>query len=237
MEHLVIGICHEMNTPLGVATTGLSHLVKGTEELNNIFKSGQLTRSRFTELLNDGSEAISLIDKNLDRLNILITSFKNISILQRSYAHTSFNIASVIDEQVFFSKESLAGHIIKVSCPTDLTINSYPQALSDMIQQFINNSLRHGFIDETPGEIDISVHLNSKDLEIVYRDNGIGISQDKHKDIFNPFSTTKRGSKDNVGLGMFQVYNIVTQLLEGDIHIVDTLNGFEVIVRFPIEST
>ena len=106
-----------------------------------------------------------------------------------------------------------------------------------MIQQFINNSLRHGFVDETAGEIDISVQLNGKHLEIVYRDNGIGISQDKHKDIFNPFYTTKRGSNDNVGLGMFQVYNIVTQLLEGDIHIADTLDGFEVFVRFPIEST
>ena len=237
MEQLVIGICHEMNTPLGVVTTGLSHLAKGTEELNDIFKSGQLTRSEFTDFINDGSEAITLINKNLDRLNILITSFKNISILQRSYAHTSFNIAAVIDEQVFFSKKSLAGHTIKVSCPTDLTIKSYPQALSDMIQQFINNSLRHGFVDETAGEIDISVQLNGKHLEIVYRDNGIGISQDKHKDIFNPFYTTKRGSNDNVGLGMFQVYNIVTQLLEGDIHIADTLDGFEVFVRFPIEST
>ncbi len=48
--------------------------------------------------------------------------------------------------------------------------------------------------------------------------------------------TTRRGASENIGLGMFQVYNIVTQLLKGDIHINDVNGGFELVVRFPIKG-
>ncbi len=236
MEHLVIGICHEMNTPLGVATTGLSHLVQGSEELSKIFKSGELTKAKFTELLNEGGEAISIIDENLDRLNVLIKRFRDISILQRNYNIMEFDLKSLLETQVLLESRVLDEHNIRVNCPADITIKGYPQALSDMFKQFINNSIRHGFLNEFSGEIEISVNVEKKDVVIVYNDNGIGIPLAKHKEIFNPFYTTQRGSSENIGLGMFQVFNIVTQLFKGDINVNDVNEGFELVIRFPIKS-
>jgi PAS domain S-box-containing protein len=234
MENLVIGVCHEMNTPLGVATTGLSYLIKGNETLSSIFSSGKLTKTRFSEFLKEGSQATDLINDNLHRLNILIKRFKNISISHRNYESRSFNIATIINEQVSLEGGGLSDHV-KVSCPSDLIIKGYPQAFSDMIKQFLTNSIYHGFLDEKEGQIEITVTLNDKNIVIIYKDNGVGMPLDKHKEIFNPFYTTKRGSRENVGLGMFQVYNIVNQLLKGEINITDVAKGFEVIVRFPVE--
>ncbi len=236
MEHLVIGICHEMNTPLGVATTGLSYLIKGSEELSDIFKSGELTKQKFTDLLKGGNEAILLIDENLNRLNVLIKRFRNISILQSNYELMEFNIKSVINEQVVLLTDSLKNHTIVTSCPDKLVTKGYPQALSDMLKQFIENSIRHGFLGKASGKIDISVKSDDKDVVIVYRDNGAGITFEKHKEIFNPFYTTRRGSSENIGLGMFQVYNIVTQLLKGDISISNVDKGFELVISFPIKG-
>jgi len=235
LEHLVVGVCHEMNTPLGVATTGLSYLVKGNEELTETFQSGELTKNKFSELLKDESEAIALIEGNLTRLNVLIKKFRDISILQRNYELNNFTFTKLIDEQLILHQGLLENISVVVLCPENLVLTSYPKAISNILGQFIENSIYHGFIDRQSNEITITVEKNSNELVVVYADNGRGISSEKQKDIFNPFYTTKRGSKENVGLGMFQVYNIVTQLLNGDISVGDVAEGFEVIVRFPIE--
>lgn len=234
MENLVIGICHEMNTPLGVATTGLSYFIKGNEELAEIIKSGKLTKYKFENFLQGGNEAIVLINENLNRINVLLKRFKNISILQSNYEFTEFNLCSTINEQVTLLKESLKNHTITIICPETIVIKGYPQAISDMLKQFLENSLRHGFLNKIAGEINITAVQEDNDIVIIYRDNGVGISLDKHKEIFDPFYTTRRGSSENIGLGMFQVYNIVTQRLKGDIHISDVKDGFELIIRFPM---
>jgi PAS domain S-box-containing protein len=237
LEHIVIGICHEMNTPLGVANTSLSYLNCVNKDLNSILKSGKITKSKFGELLDDENKAITLINENLDRLNNLIKKFRNISILQKNYELLEFNLKSIINNQLLSKKDSLENISITVSCPADIKVNSYPQALSDIFMQLINNSIRHGFANKAAGEINISAKIDSDYIAISYGDNGAGLSLKEHKEIFNPFYTTKRGSTENIGLGMFQVYNIVTQLLNGEITIRDVNQGFELLIRFPVNST
>jgi len=236
LEHLVVGVCHEMNTPLGVVTTGISHLTEDNKELNTIFKSGELTKDKFSEILTSESEAVTLIENNVARLNSLIKKFRNISISQSHYELQNFNITTMIDEQLHLQQALLAGVSVEVYCPKDISINSYPQALADIIGQFIENSVRHGFIDSESSKITITIKISSEELTIHYSDNGKGISLDKQKEIFNPFYTTKRGSSENVGLGMFQVYNIVTQLLKGEVRISDVSKGFEIVVCFPTDG-
>jgi len=235
LEHLVVGVCHEMNTPLGVATTGLSYLVKGNEELSEIFQSGELTKDKFSELLKDESEAIALIEENLNRLNVLIKKFRDISILQRNYELQDFKFKMVIEEQLVLHEALLKNVSVVVECAEDLCVNSYPKAISDMLAQFIENSVHHGFIDCESSEITIAIKRSSDALTIHYADNGKGISLEKQKDIFNPFYTTRRGSSENIGLGMFQVYNIVTQLLNGEISVSDESGGFGIMVSFPLD--
>jgi len=236
MEHLVIGICHEMNTPLGIATTGISYLMKSNDELGESFKLEELTKSTLAEFLNEGGEAISLVDDNLQRLNALIKRFKKISILQSNYKLMDFNIKTVIDGQVSVLNHILKDHTVYVDCPKGIVTKGYPQALSFMLEQFLGNSVHHGFTDILSGIISISVAVETDDIVISYRDNGIGIPIEKHKKIFNPFYTTRRGASENIGLGMFQVYNIVTQLLKGEVHIRDVAVGFELEVRFPMKG-
>ncbi len=236
LEHLVVGVCHEMNTPLGVVTTGISHLTEDNKELNTIFKSGELTKEKFSEILTSESEAVTLIESNVARLNSLIKKFRNISISQSHYKLQEFNITTMIDEQLLLQKALLTNVSVVVDCPKNISINNYPQALADIIGQFIENSVRHGFIDSESSKITITIKRSSEELTIHYSDNGKGISLDKQKEIFNPFYTTKRGSSENVGLGMFQVYNIVTQLLKGQVQVNDVNNGFEIVVCFPING-
>jgi signal transduction histidine kinase len=93
----------------------------------------------------------------------------------------------------------------------------------------------HAFDGRDQGQVDISFQLmNDNELEIVYTDNGCGVDADISRKIFDPFVTTKRGSGGS-GLGLHLVYNLVTQVLGGNIHFFsEEDNGVEFIIRFPV---
>ncbi|HQI78969.1 MAG TPA: HAMP domain-containing sensor histidine kinase, partial [Petrotogaceae bacterium] len=77
---------------------------------------------------------------------------------------------------------------------------------------------------------------NKQMIELVYSDNGHGISQQDIEKIYDPFFTTNR-SKGNTGLGLSIVYNLVTQTLKGSIKCQSIKNeGTVFTVSFPVSS-
>jgi signal transduction histidine kinase len=68
-----------------------------------------------------------------------------------------------------------------------------------------------------------------------YIDDGIGMSIEILNKIYEPFVTSKR-NQGGSGLGMNIVYNLVTQVLEGDINCQSTLGeGIEINISFPVD--
>ena len=76
-----------------------------------------------------------------------------------------------------------------------------------------------------PGHASLSMHchqegaiveLTEEFIEITYADTGLGITLEMRSKIFQPFVTSNR-AKGASGLGLFQVFNWVTQLLQGEI--------------------
>ena len=53
---------------------------------------------------------------------------------------------------------------------------------------------------------------------VVYRDNGVGISAEIIKRVFEPFYTTKMG-QGGTGLGLHIVHSIITGILGGNVTI------------------
>ena len=69
--------------------------------------------------------------------------------------------------------------------------------------------------DGKPGTVDIQVRESGKDnVEIIFSDNGIGMSLDVRRRAFDPFFTTRR-DQGGTGLGLHIVYSIVTTRLGG----------------------
>ena len=66
-----------------------------------------------------------------------------------------------------------------------------------------------------PGTIAISARpRGSDDVEIIFADNGAGMTPDVQRQAFDPFFTTRR-NEGGTGLGLHIVYNLVTQQLGG----------------------
>jgi signal transduction histidine kinase len=96
------------------------------------------------------------------------------------------------------------------------------------------NSIIHGFEGRENGRITITVMPLSNQLNILFKDDGMGVDESIKSKVFEPFTTTKRGEGGS-GLGLHLVYNLVTQALGGTIVLNSEANqGVSIEINFPI---
>ena len=104
---------------------------------------------------------------------------------------------------------------LKVDCEPDLAMNSYPGPYGQVMTNLFLNSVAHAFPDGKGGEIDIRVRAYGADhVEILFSDDGCGMSPEVRRQAFDPFFTTRRDG-GRIGLGLHIVHNIVTNRLGG----------------------
>ncbi len=218
LGELVAGIAHEINTPVGVALSAGSALAEKTHALVELFSQGEMKRSELTRYLEDAREGTEMIFANLNRASELIRSFKMVAVDQVSGTRRTFNVREYIDEILLSLRPKLkkTAHRIEVLCDEHLVIDSYPGAFSQILTNFIINSLIHAFDADQAGLIRIEVTKTDALLELRYNDNGKGMAPDIRDRIFEPFFTTAR-SQGSTGLGLHIVFNIVTRTLGGTI--------------------
>jgi len=237
---MVAGVAHEINTPVGVGVTAISHLQMKLEEYNERYRSGRLTREDFESLLATATESSDIIQSNLDRAANLIRSFKQVAVDQTSNEMREFNLHDYIREILQSVKPKLkAGdHTVTVHCPEDITIHCHPGAVSQVITNLVMNSITHGFADKRQGSISLEVRGPSEGMiRIEYKDNGAGMSSEAVRMVFEPFYTTRRG-QGGTGLGMHITYNLITQTLGGNIECRSTEgDGVVFSIWLPINRT
>ncbi|MGB3365847.1 MAG: ATP-binding protein [Acidaminobacteraceae bacterium] len=215
---LVSGIAHEVNTPLGVAVTAGSYLDMINRKMSIEMKSGKISKRSFNEYIDNINESSSIININIARASELIRSFKEISVNQRVEDVALFNLYEYIQSILIALKHEYknTSHTFEVICPIDLKLNSYQGVFSQIITNLIMNSLLHGFEGVSNGLITIKASKSKDIFELVFKDNGNGISDENLAYIFDPFFTTNR-KQGGSGLGLNIIYNLVTGKLGGKI--------------------
>ncbi len=216
---LVAGVAHEINTPVGIGVTAASHLEEKTKKFSEVYNSGKMSRSSFEKYIQLALESSKMILSNMNRAADLIQSFKQVAVDQSSEEKRKFKIGEYINEILvsLHPKFKNTKHKTIVNIEKDFAVNSYPGAFSQVMTNFIINSLKHGFDGIEEGEIIIEATNNNGLVSLVYKDNGNGIPEENIHKIFDPFFTTKRGQGGS-GLGMHIVYNLITQTLGGTIN-------------------
>ncbi|MBL8671618.1 MAG: PAS domain S-box protein, partial [Alphaproteobacteria bacterium] len=215
---MVAGISHEINTPIGVAVTGSSHLSEHVRTFVASYRSGPLKRTTLDALLLDLDEGLRIIGSNLRRAADLVQSFKQVSVDQVSGISRVIDLALYLREIVGTLSPQLRGSGITVAieCPDGVLLTTYPGAISQIVTNLVMNSLVHAFEPGASGQLTLAVSAGERDVEIVYADDGSGVSEDVLQRMFEPFFTTRRG-RGGSGLGLSIVYNLVTQKLGGEI--------------------
>jgi signal transduction histidine kinase len=218
---LVAGVAHEINTPVGISLTTASHLALITDQINEDLKAGSIKKSDFQNYLQSAKESCDLILSNAERAANLIHSFKQVAVDQTSEARRDFAMQDYLQEIITSLRPKFKRTQIEVAidCESDLLMDSYPGALSQVITNLLVNALTHAFEEGQSGRVDIIAHrLDDGLVSLLIKDNGKGIPAENMGKIFQPFFTTKRGTGGS-GLGLHIVYNIVRQRLGGHIDV------------------
>ncbi|MGE4264847.1 MAG: PAS domain S-box protein [Desulfovibrio sp.] len=215
---LVAGVAHEINTPVGIGVTAASHLEAKTRSILDEYNAGGLKRARLEEFLGICDESTRMILSNLKRAAELIRSFKQVAVDRSTEERRRFKLRGYLDEVLLSLRPHLkkTEHSVLIICDPELTMDSYPGALSQIITNLVMNSLVHAFDPGTAGRITISASLKDDEIELIYVDNGKGIAPEHLDKIFEPFYTTRRG-RGGTGLGLHILYNLVTQQLHGTV--------------------
>ena len=237
LGNLVAGISHEVNTPLGVGVTAVSHLDFETQRFLKELSSGNVSADSLKSYLSKVEDSVEILATNLERASDLIRSFKEIAVNQTSENLVKFDLTDYINKIILSLKHEYkrTNHKIIFTKKDSLFIKSYPGAFSQILTNLIMNSLIHGFENIKDGLIEINISIINKVLCLSYSDNGKGISLEDTQKIFEPFYTTKK-QQGGSGLGLSIVYNLVTQRLHGTIEVIPRMNrGIEFSIKIPLD--
>jgi len=215
---LVAGVAHEVNNPIGISLTVASSFARRTEMFEAELRSETgLRRSQLEDFVRTSQDAAHQLVGNLQRAGELIQSFKQVAV-DRSHAERRiFNLSEATDQIIASLRPALkkASILLSVEVPEGLVIDGYPGAYGQILTNLFLNAANHAFPDRRSGAIAISAkHRGSDDVEIIFSDNGVGMTPDVQRQAFDPFFTTRR-NEGGTGLGLHIVYNLVTQQLGG----------------------
>jgi signal transduction histidine kinase/DNA-binding response OmpR family regulator len=225
MAHAVAGVAHQLNTPLGVATTAVSILPQLAQRLAK--EVGQ-------EIADDLSEAAALIERGLNTAHSAIKKFKQLSVNNLYDIRLSLNLRETVNDFVTmnFARVKKAGLAFRVvySIGEDAVWDGYPGHLTRILTQLLDNVLLHAYTNADAEEkaveltVDRCTSAGMQCYRLTMRDFGRGIPAELRSIVFEPFAAgpqasfnPNRPAESGAGLGLAICRSIVTDLLRGRI--------------------
>ncbi|MBF0358642.1 MAG: HAMP domain-containing protein [Magnetococcales bacterium] len=220
LGRLVAGFAHEINTPIGVAVSTISHIPDMTKQLETMLSGDEVDGDELDQLLENLGKASNLGMSNLNKAADLVRRFKRTSMDQTSEDIRDFNVYDLFQD-IITTLHSVFKNTkinLKLECPKDLNICSQPGIIGQVLTNLLMNSFKHGFKDGSmAGNIIVAASFDGDSgIRLKFSDDGCGIGPETLPHIFEPFVTTAR-STGGSGLGLYLSYNIITVQLNGEI--------------------
>lgn len=138
-----------------------------------------------------------------------------------------------------FKKRDVKLRIIDKSKGENYDFRAFEMDMDTIFANLINNSIdSFSNLKEVQNRsIAIEFEISDLTLDIIYLDNGVGLSKvfESREEIFLPFTTTKRDRKGNeigTGMGMYLVKKVIDDY-NGGIQILEPQEGFSLKLSFP----
>ena len=215
---LVAGVAHEVNNPIGISLTVASSFARRTDQFDAEMRSSTpLRRSQLEEFVRSSRDASQQLVGNLHRAAELIQSFKQVAVDRSHAERRQFSLGEATDQIIASLRPVLKRSPITLSVdvPEGLVVDGFPGSYGQILTNLFLNAANHAFPGGRSGAITISAKpRGNDDIEIIFADNGAGMTPDVQRQAFDPFFTTRR-NEGGTGLGLHIVYNLVTQQLGG----------------------
>jgi signal transduction histidine kinase len=184
-------ITHELKTPL-VPIQGYSDILLS----EHLGKLNDAQRERVDIIKSSSESLLAIISDLLDA--------QKLELGQLSMKKENINIKETIDKAIESLKPEAEQHNIEMIANTvDLSIKHDQERIIQVITNLIKNSLVA--IEPNPGKIEILMENLPTEVKISVKDNGVGIPQEKQKDLFKKFyqvDATLTRERGGSGLGL-----------------------------------
>jgi PAS domain S-box-containing protein len=246
LGQLTAGIAHEIKNPLNFVNNFSELSVELAEELNEVLKQASLA----DKLRKEADELTSLLKDNLGK--VVQHGKRADSIVKNMLLHSregsgecrAVDINALVDESLNLAyhgaraeKQGFNISLEREFDPTVGTAEVYPQEITRVFLNLISNGFyaANKRVAEAGSEPRLKATTRNlgENVEIRFRDNGVGIPPDIREKIFNPFFTTKPAG-EGTGLGLSLSHDIVVKQHNGTIEVATEPGSFaEFIVRLP----
>ncbi len=232
---LVAGTAHEVNSPLGAATSSTDTLGKALGRIESAVSQAPETPecidSSLPKSLRLARESLTVIRSSHDRLSAIVGSLKAFARLdQAEWQQTQIN--DCLRDTLAAMHGTIPGRV-KIECSMGAVPETLcsPAAMNQVFYNVIVNALE---AIEEDGKIEISTFTTDQMIWVVFSDNGRGIPDDLIDRVCDPGVTTK-GPGVGVGLGLATCYRILEEH-NGRISLKSSTSGTVVTVSLPVLS-
>lgn len=217
---LVAGMAHELNTPVGNSRLVASTLLDQLRQIEQGLAQQSLRRSTWREFASQAHEGLQLINRNMERADGLVSSFKQFAEHRDSEVPQHFELRSLCERcaQAVTHRLDTAGLRWRNEVPEGLRVFGHPAALSQVLSILIANALDHAFEGRRHGNLVLGcARLETQGyISLWLQDDGCGIEAELLDRIFDPFFTTRIG-QGGQGLGLSVALNLVNGLMGGSL--------------------
>jgi two-component system sporulation sensor kinase B len=180
--------------------------------------------------INDVDENIQTVLDATDHLTAMMKRIQN-QMKEIILIESSVDLAEIVDKSIEMQKYCLENVIVVKNYRQGFIVKCDPIHITEVLNNVIKNAVEA--ISEN-GILEISIYSKRTKVVIEVKDNGIGISKENIKYVFDPFYSTKH-MKMNFGLGISYSYNVM-QHHQGNLEIQSKENvGTIVSLIFPKE--
>ena len=215
---------HELNTPISVAYSAIDTLIN--------FRQGE-SREKRTQYLHICMEQLTRLRDMVE--HILSMSMDENKTIEMSMNHIELMplFARIAGQQKLKAVKNV--DIALGVRPENLTVFADKTHLYNIINNLIDNAIKYSAANV---KIDLRSYTDGNNCIISIKDDGVGISKENQKHIFDKFYRTPQGNRHNVkgfGLGLFYVKTIVERH-NGEITVKSALNrGTEFVIKIPLQ--
>jgi hypothetical protein len=118
---LVAGVAHEINTPVGISLTAISHLNDTTNTIFSLYKEENLSQNEFEEYITNSKDITDTALINIQKAATLIRTFKQLSADQKSEEKREFNLYGYTKEIFKSLKSHFSSHNVDINMDINKT--------------------------------------------------------------------------------------------------------------------
>lgn len=218
---LLLSVSHDVKAPLS-SILGYLELMQMSDNNNN-------DKSKILSMKSSAEHILSLLTNLLN--------FSRLDQGKESVILSDFNIKKLCDELDSMFKPLSSNKHLEFVYNNDLDVDTCVKSDALKIKQILSNLLSNAIKYTMKGKVTFTVNRGDGELVFTIIDEGIGIPEEKLKEIYKPFNRidNKESLIEGNGFGLFVVKGLV-DLLQGEIDVASELNvGSCFTVKIPVD--